>query len=449
MIYHRGNRLDYDTWKELGNEGWSWDDVKPYFEKSLETLRVDRFRNYDPFMEIIEKAASQLGQKLLEMFDEDNYIGYARSKSFASKGRRMSTGKVFLAAVKDRSNLHIIKNSVAKRIFFNKNGSRAESVEFVYRNSQIFHVKAKKEIILSAGTIGTAKLLLLSGIGPEEHLTYLNIPLIKHLSVGQNLQNHVRVPIFFSYRDKEYDPVTILDHMENYLIHNKGPLTTRSMIFLQGFINSDPESNSSYPDVQFSHFISKRGSSLISDIHRLRYEIMNSIKEAENTSSIYQVDTILLRPKSVGWMELQSNNYLKDPLIFPNYFDNQNDLEIVKRGLKFQLKFQETEAFQKAGADIIQLKIPECMSFYYGSDEHLTCYITHMSANAYHSSGTAKMGPTSDPNSVVGNTLKVHGVSGLRIGDASVMPNIVSGNTAAATIMIAEMLSDFVKEEYS
>uniref|UniRef100_T1H1L3 Glucose-methanol-choline oxidoreductase C-terminal domain-containing protein n=1 Tax=Megaselia scalaris TaxID=36166 RepID=T1H1L3_MEGSC len=149
--------------------------------------------------------------------------------------------------------------------------------------------------------------------------------------------------------------------MENYLIHNKGPLTTRSMIFLQGFINSDPESNSSYPDVQFSHFISKRGSSLISDIHRLRYEIMNSIKEAENTSSIYQVDTILLRPKSVG---------------------------------------------------------------------------------------TAKMGPLWDATAVVDSSLKVKGIQGLRVVDASIMPNVVSGNTNAPVIMIAEKAADFIKLEH-
>lgn len=444
MLYHRGNKLDYDTWEDLGNVGWSWRRVKPYFEKSLKPggLVLGTFKNFDHFMETVEKGAQELGQHLLNSFDEGHYIGYARAKVFASNGRRMSTGKLYLAAAKDRPNLHVVKQAVAKKIHFSKNGSEAESVEFVYKGGRTHNVKARKEIILSAGTIGTAKLLLLSGVGPYNHLSSIQIPVVRNLSVGLNYQDHVRVPLFFSYRDQSLDPKESLDSMEKYLLYNKGPLTSRNMIFLQGFINSDPDSNSSYPDLQFSHFTKKSQTVLFNDIFKKGGDI-------PKTTTTYQVDTILLRPKSRGWVLLKSSDYLQNPLIFPNYFDDRKDEEAVIRGLKYQLTFRKTKAFKRAAVSIIDFDIPDCRHLSYESDDYLKCYIRYKSANCYHSVGTAKMGPASDPDAVVDNTLKVFGISGLRIGDASVIPNIISGNTNAVTIMIAERLADFVKDEHS
>ncbi|KAL5273292.1 hypothetical protein ACFFRR_000201 [Megaselia abdita] len=448
MLYHRGNSLDYDTWESLGNAGWGWKHVKTYFEKSLRPggLILGCFENFDSFMDVIEKAAQELGQNHWDQFDENHYIGYARAKVFASNGRRMSTGKVFLAAVKDRPNLHVVKHAIAKRIHFSKNGKTADSIEFVYKDKITYKLKARKEIILSAGTIGSAKLLMLSGIGPQNHLKSLQIPVVKNLSVGLNYQDHVRVPLYFRYRDNDLNSVESLDNLEKYLLHNKGPLTSRNMIFLQGFINSDPESHSSYPDLQFSHYTRKE-TSFRNDLES--NTISETLDNVPKTRGIYQVDTILLRPKSKGWMLLRSGDYSADPQIFPNYFEDRKDLETVIRGLRYQLRFRNTKAFKRAAASIMEFDIPECRGLEYKSDQHLTCYIRYLSANGYHSVGTAKMGPSSDPDAVVDNTLKVHGVSGLRIGDASIMPNIVSGNTNAATIMIAERLADFVKDDYS
>lgn len=431
MLYHRGNDLDYNTWEALGNDGWGWKDVKPYFKKSLSPggLVLGSFENFNPFMDTVERGARELGQNKLDKFDEGQYIGYARAKVFASNGRRMNSGKVYLSKAKDRKNLHVVKSSIAKKIHFSKDNERAEFVEFVYKEQETLKIKARKEVILSAGTIGTAKLLLLSGIGPTDHLNSLEIPLVKNLSVGHNYQDHVRVPLMFSYRDDNIDKMESLNNLERYLLYNEGPLTSRNMIFLMGFINSDPKSNSSYPDLQFSHFTSK---------------------DFLPSSGYYQVDTLLLMPKSRGSILLASKDYLQDPLIYPNYFYYPEDMDTVIRGLKYQLQFKNTKAFRYSGASIINFDIPECnRKFTQESDDYLKCYVTYMSANCYHTVGTAKMGPATDPDAVVDNTLKVYGIAGLRIGDNSIMPNIVSGNTNAAAIMIAEKLADFVKSEYA
>lgn len=431
MVYHRGNTLDYDNWEALGNIGWGWKNVKRYYEKSLKPggLVLGTFENFDHFMDTIESGAQELGQRLVDGFEEDRYTGYARAKVFASNGRRKNSGKMFLAAVKNRENLHVVKHSIAKKIHFSRDGLRADSVEFVYKGTQKFNIKARKEVILAGGTIGSAKLLLLSGIGPAHHLQSLSIPMVKNLSVGYNYQDHVRVPLFYSYTGRSHDRQESLSNMEKFLLYNEGPLTARNMIFLQAFINSDPSSNSTYPDLQFSHYTSK---------------------DVLPNSGFYEVDTLLLRPKSRGSLLLASDNYLDDPLIFPNYFDNPEDRIPIIRGLKYQLAFRNTAAFKAEGASLINFIIPECLEdFQLESDDYLNCYITYMSANCYHSVGTTKMGPLSDPDAVVDNTLKVIGIAGLRVGDNSIMPNIISGNTNAPAIMIAERLADFVKADHA
>lgn len=425
MLYHRGNDRDYDNWEKLGNPGWEWKNIKSYFNKSLAPggIVLGQFKNYNPFMDVVEKGAKELGQPLIDGFNEGKYIGYARAKVFASEGKRRNSGKAFLAAAKNRTNLHVVKNSIVKKINF-KFMKTAESVEFVTKSGKTITVKAKKEIIISAGTIGTPKLLLLSGVGPAKHLKELGIPLVKDLPVGLNYQDHVRVPLMYSYKDNVEDKVESISNLEKYLLHNTGPLTASNMIFLQGFINSDPKSKSKYPDVQFSHYTSKN--------------VLPS-------SGYYQTDTILLRPKSRGSVRLASKNYLDDPLIIPNHFHEREDIETVIRGLRYQLKFRKTKAFKEAGATLMNFDLPECRKYPLESDDHLKCYITYMGANCYHSVGTTRMGPETDPNAVVNSALKVHGLLNLRVGDNSIMPNIVSGNTNAPAIMIGEVCAASIK----
>lgn len=425
MLYHRGNDMDYTIWEQNGNFGWGWKQVKEYYEKSLKPggLVLGTFKNFNPFMETVEKGAKEMGQRLVDEFKEGQYTGYARAKVFASEGKRYNSGKAFLASAKNRKNLHVVKHSIAKKIHIG-NVKVAESVEFVYKGKETLKVKARKEIILSAGTIGTAKLLLLSGIGPERHLKELGIPVVQNLPVGENYQDHVRVPLMYSYKDNDNKRIDSLDNLEKYLLNNTGPLTARNMVFLQGFINSDPKSKSIYPDLQFSHYTNN--------------DILPS-------SGYYQVDTILLRPKSRGSVRLASKDYLQDPLIYPNYFDKSEDLAAVIRGLKYQLKFSKTKAFKEAGATLINFKIPECSKFQFESDAYLKCYISYMGANCYHTVGTAKMGPDSDKNAVLTISLRVRGIQNLRVGDNSIMPNIISGNTNAPAIMIGEVCANFVK----
>ncbi|KAL5273295.1 hypothetical protein ACFFRR_000204 [Megaselia abdita] len=447
MVYVRGNRLDYDMWEAEGNSGWGWDSILPYFEKSLQkvdgvSLVLDKYKTVPPFVHIFEEAIQELGYPIIDRYAEGSDNGFCRSLVCASNGRRMSAGKLFLAAVKDRSNLHVIKNAVANKINFS--GNKAQSVDFVWKDGVKMTAYANKEIILSAGTVGTAQLLLLSGIGPPQQLVPLGIPVVRNLPVGFNLQNHAFTNIFFkvpsntSVTDKQ-----TLGAFQDYLFRNTGPLTI-GLVDLQGMFNVHGE-NKSYPEVQVGYFFIPRGSKGIASI--FKQEIADQLEEAVTNFDVINTLVLTLRPKSKGSVQLRSSDYRKPPFIYPNFFDHEYDRETLLQGMKIQASFEESEAFKKAGVEIINLGI--CGEHEYKSDNYWRCYMRYITGHAWHPTGTAKMGPIFDKTSVVDPELKVKGVKGLRVIDASIIPNIVSGNTNAPTMMIAEKGADLIKAEHN
>lgn len=460
MLYVKGNRKDYDDWKDLGNKGWGWDDVLPYFEKSRRNdsgagVTLNKFENFDSMTDIVVEAAKELGNNILEDdFAENQDLGYCHIYGHHKNGKRSNTAKSYLASAKDRPNLHVIKNAIAKKINMSSDGKTVKSVTFVYKGEHEMTVEAKKELVLSAGAIDTPKLLLLSGFGPKQHLNKLGIPVVRDLRVGDNLQDHVFVPMFYKIQEKSSEPFNqkeYLDHIYNYLMHQKGPLSTIGMTGLVGFINSDESSDSPYPDIEMHHIpISRQSPTLDILMNAIGYKssIVNSIRPAHENSNLFVSMACLMRPKSVGSIRLMSNNYQDSPKIFANYFDDPEDVETLLRGMKYQLKFDETNAFKANDGEFLALDLPECDKFEFKSDEYLRCYIKYMANTVYHPIGTAKMGPESDKTAVVDDRLRVVSVSGLRVVDASIMPKLVSANTNAPTIMIAEKAADFIKEEW-
>lgn len=448
-----------------------WNDVLEYFKKSEQNqnvdfvkykngkyhsnkgpLKVDHYYNTEFMSQVILDAAKDVGYNHIEDFNSDNLLGYGFSQGTIFNGTRQTVAKNYLIPAKDRPNLHIIQNAHVTKI--NIDDVRvARSVEFIYNDTVKFTAESKNEIILSAGAINSPQLLLLSGVGPEEHLKNLKIPVKKNLAVGKNLQDHIFVPLFFEFHKS--NPQVMLendftDMIYQYFIHKRGPLTHTGTSDVCGFINT--VNHTGYPDIELHHLaVNKSSSELPLYLNILGYmePVTKHILKINQNSELLIVYVILLNPKSVGKIELKSTDPKEYPRILPNYFDNVEDVDTIVRGLKHQIALEKTETFKKHEGTFIRIPLPACDDNEYLSDEYLKCYAKYLSSTLYHPVGTGKMGPDSDKDAVVDSRLRVRGVQGLRQIDAGIMPNVVSANTNAATIMIAEKGADFIKEDWN
>lgn len=329
---------------------------------------------------------------------------------------------------------------------------RATGVEFTYDGSKDLTARAKKEVILSAGAVSSPQLLLLSGIGPKAHLQAHGIQVKQDLAVGQNLQDHLVVPLFFKMHESTAEaprPEDLLDVIYMYAIHRAGPLASLGAIDLVGFINT--VNRTGFPDIELHHFSFKRGApelQMYLSTVGFNDAIQNALIEQNKLSELTMVYVVLLNPKSIGKIELASSNPFDKPFIDTNYLGNSDDLDALRRGTKYQMSFENTKAFREHEAENVRLPLPQCDHLNYESNEYLNCYIGQMSVTVYHPVGTAKMGPDSDRDAVVDSRLRVNGIKNLRVIDASIMPLIVSSNTNAPTIMIGEKGADFIKEDW-
>ncbi|XP_055845324.1 glucose dehydrogenase [FAD, quinone]-like [Episyrphus balteatus] len=461
MLYVRGLSEDYDNWERSGNPNWGWKEVLQAFEKSLQSNGSDSKGSacvndfdvhYPELREMLFRGAEELGLPRIDVNKEN--IGYTTIKGSINKGTRGSTGKSFLAKAKDRPNLHVIKHAKVTKINFDKKGEQVTGVTFVYNDQQELSVNIGNEVILSAGAIDSPKILMLSGIGPEKHLNSIGIPVVKNLRVGDNLQDHLMTPLFFKVDESKIKAETLRDQLDatyTYLLNQTGPLAGVGTVPVTGFLNSNENSSSLYPDILFHNLFNQRGTSALEIYLRVlevEDEIAESILKEHQDGHILLVFVKLLRPKSIGNIRLQSSDPKDPPKMFANYLDHPDDVDTLLRGIKFQMNMEETVAFKEQNAKLIQINLPECDKFLFKSDNYWKCYMKYMSNTVYHMAGTVKMGPDTDSTAVLDWRLRVKGVKGLRVADASIMPNIVSGNTNAPTMMIAERAAEFVAEDW-
>lgn len=393
----------------------------------------------------ITKAYEEIGVPTVDSYKEGEDIGFALPFTTAAEGRRMSTGKLFLAAAKDRPNLHVVKNAIVKKVHISNN--RVESVSFIYNDTIEMTINASKEVILSAGTLGTPQILLRSGVGPQEDLEKLDIQVHRNLSVGENLQNHPFVPLYFTVPAEPASRTQFLENMNEFLMHNSGPLTSVSWCD-QAMVKLDVNSASLYPDFQVFFYSIRRQSgfnNVISDFHE---EIYKSLEQAHEDYDMIIVGLTLLRPESRGSVKLRSSDYKDHPMIDANCFSEQIDFEKTLEAAKMHINLLDTASFKDMGVEMLKLNLTECNQYAFKSDEYLRCYIKYITGQASHPTGTSKMGPEHDPTAVVDAELKVRGIEGLRVIDASIMPNVISGNTNAPSIMIGERGSDFIKSTW-
>lgn len=468
MVYVRGNKKDYDYWEQQGNPGWSYDDVLPYFTKSEDNrnpylsntkyhgsggyLTVQEAPWRSPLSVAFVKAGTEMGYDNRDINGESQ-TGFMLMQATVRRGNRCSTSKAFLRPIRLRKNLDIIMHSQVTKILINKH-RRAHGVEFL-RDGKYHKVFARKEVILSAGAINTPQILMLSGIGPKDQMQAHNITQIVDLPVGHNLQDHVGLggltfvvnePVTFTKRRFQTAAVGM-----EYIINERGPMT---MAGVEGvaFVNTkyaDPSGD--WPDIQY-HFapssINSDGGEQIRKILNLRDGVYNTVYKPLLNSETWTILPLLLRPKSSGWVRLRSKNPLHKPVIEPNYFAHREDINVLIEGIKIAINISDQPAMQRFGSRPHTIPFPACRHLPFMSDEYWECSMRQFTFTIYHPTGTCKMGPSYDDGAVVDARLRVYGVNGLRVIDASIMPTIISGNPNAPVIMIGERAADLVKEDW-
>ncbi|XP_031330245.1 glucose dehydrogenase [FAD, quinone] [Photinus pyralis] len=469
MVYVRGNRRDYDDWEAQGNPGWSYEDVLPYFLKSEDNrnpyLAKTKYHNTGGYLTVQEapwrtplaisflQGGRELGYEVRDCNGEKQ-TGFMIAQGTIRRGSRCSTSKAFLRPARLRPNLHIAMNSRVTKILIDGLTKRAYAVRYV-RNNQPRTVRARKEVILSAGALSTPQILMLSGVGPQEHLESFGIPVLSNLRVGDNLQDHVGLGGYtfiidqpISFNKQRYQR---LDVAMEYILNERGPLTSFGIEGV-AFVNTKyaPKSGD-WPDIQF-HFA---GSSVNSDgsqvkkITGLRDSVYNTVYKPLINVDTWTILPLLLRPKSRGWVRLKSKDPTTHVDINPNYFTHREDIDTLIAGIRIGLNLSDTPAFQRFHSKCHRTPFPGCRQYPFDTDEYWECSIRHFTFTIYHPTSTAKMGPPSDPAAVVDHRLRVYGVKNLRVVDASIMPTIISGNTNAPTIMIGEKGADLIKEDWT
>ncbi|RWR99995.1 glucose dehydrogenase-like [FAD: quinone] [Dinothrombium tinctorium] len=442
MAFHRGNKRDYDQWEKEGNKGWDWQSILPYFEK-LEAhhnsnsnqelhgkngpFHVKSSGENIPIVRSFVKAVNELGYNESDPNDGEQ-VGVHYMPSIIFNGERETSYTQYVRPIENcRKNLKIETNAFVERILFDEN-KRAIGV-LCSQNGSRFAAKAIKEVLLSAGTINSPHLLMLSGIGPRTHLESLGIEVIADLPVGENLQDHygVSVPAFA----KKFEQIFTNETIADFYLKRKGPLT--EMNFGNAFINTKyaNEKDPNFPDIELA-------------IHPL------FLQELAPTGIEFAfLHLSLLRPKSKGTIKLKSKKASDKPLIDPRYLTEEDDLKVLVDGLK--ILNQVKKRMNISGTDYSEktISVPACDRYEKESDEFWECVAKYATFTDFHPTGSCKMGPKDSVHSVVDENLNVIGVSGLRVVDASVMPSIVSSPVQTATFMIAERAADIINQKYS
>jgi len=436
LVYVRGNKLDYDTWAQMGNTGWSYDDVLPFFKKmenyqgevtdirgSDGPLKVSEVSDRNPIYDGLFKAAEENNIPLNKDYngEEQEGIGYTQTTIF--RGERMSAEVAYLRPIKSRKNLTIVTNSLVTRLLFEE--KKCVGLEVKQKNKSIRYLTTK-EIILCGGAINSPQILELSGIGNRDKLEEKGISVIHELKgVGENLRDHIAPRIVYkitkpgiAYNDKARG-LNLLKQIANYVFKRDGFLTLPSAPVV-GFFKTRKELAA--PDIQ---------------VHFIPYKVV--LENGKRKLGVEPGITCTVNqnlPESRGSIHIKSKNPEEPPAIKFNFLSNSLDRETLVSGVKLIRKIMNSETMQEFCGEEVQ------PGKNLDTDEDILNFIKEKAETVYHPSGTCKMG--FDQEAVVDKSLKVHGIKGLRIADASIMPTLVSGNTNAVCMMIGERCADFI-----
>ncbi len=428
MIYMRGQREDYDGWKAAGNAGWGWDDVLPLFRKfeshyagdsaihgGTGELRVEQQRLRWAILDAFREAAEEAGIPKIDDFNGGNNEGSSYFQVTQKKGVRFSAASAFLRPIKERSNLTIITNAMIDRVNFN--GRTAQGLQFRH-NDHFFHANATHEVILSAGAIGSVQILQRSGIGAGDLMQSLGIPLIHHLpGVGRNLQDHLQLRMIYkvsrarTLNTMMQSPLAKAYMGLQYALMKKGPLT---MAPSQLGLFARSSSRHSRANVEYH-------------VQPLSLE---KFGEGLHPFPAFTASVCNIRPTSRGTVAIVSPSLESRPDILCNYLSTDEDVQVALDSIRLTRRIAAASALEKYSP---QEWRPGPLA---KTDDDLIRAASNIGTTIFHPVGTCKMG--NDDMAVVDATLKVHGVNGLRVVDASIMPTITSGNTNAPAMLIAE-----------
>ena len=440
MLYVRGHKWDYDHWSELGNNGWSYDEILPYFKKAEHNeihqndfhgqngpLNVANIRHKNkPVDDFVETGSSVFGFN--EDFNGESQEGIGYYQTTQKNGKRCSAAKAYLVPALERENLTVLTDTNVNKILVND--SRATGVSCIGEEGEEFTLNATKEVLLSSGAFGSPQVLLRSGIGPEQEITKHGIEHKVDLpGVGKNLQDHIDYLSVHKYKSLNlfgFSLGTIFlkypYELIKYLLIKTGMFTS-TVAEAGGFIRS--RNDITVPDIQ---------------LHFAPGMVVDHGRESVWGTGL-SCHTCLLRPKSRGEVTLQSADPTDDPKIDPKFLSHPDDMRDMVAGYKKMMKIMNKEPLSKYTSGHVQRPVD------LDNDEDIEQAIREDADTVYHPVGTCKMG--SDEMSVVNERLKVHKVSGLRVIDASIMPTLVGGNTNAPTIMIGEKASDMILEDWA
>ncbi len=440
MLYVRGHKWDYDHWSELGNNGWSYDEILPYFKKAEHNeihqndfhgqdgpLNVANIRHKNkPVDDFVETGSSVFGFN--EDFNGESQEGIGYYQTTQKNGKRCSAAKAYLVPALERENLTVLTDTNVNKILVND--SRATGVSCIGEDGNEFTLNATKEVLLSSGAFGSPQVLLRSGIGPEQEITKHGIEHKVDLpGVGKNLQDHIDYLSVHKYKSLNlfgFSLGTIFlkypYELVKYLLIKTGMFTS-TVAEAGGFIRS--RNDITVPDIQ---------------LHFAPGMVVDHGRESVWGTGL-SCHTCLLRPKSRGEVTLQSADPTDDPKIDPKFLSHPDDMRDMVAGYKKMMKVMNKEPLSKYTSGHVQRPVD------LDNDEDIEQAIREDADTVYHPVGTCKMG--SDEMSVVNERLKVHKVSGLRVIDASIMPTLVGGNTNAPTIMIGEKASDMILEDWA
>ncbi|XP_054011316.1 glucose dehydrogenase [FAD, quinone]-like [Hylaeus anthracinus] len=451
MAYHRGHAKDFQNWVDMGNEGWSWDEVLKYYKKSEDNreigrvspkyhatgglLTVERFPWQPEFTNAIMEAAEEVGFGITEDMTGDKITGFTVAQTISRNGVRLSSVSAFIRPFTHRENLHVALNAMVTKITTKE--KKATGVELVM-NGKKYVVKAKREVIVSGGTINSPQLLLLSGIGPSKHLLEVGVPVVHDLpGVGENLHNHQSYGVDFTL-NQQYSAELNDGSASQYLYNQTGPMSATGLAQVTGILTSKLTTLDD-PDIQIffaGYQAICRTKSAIADL------------EGDGNKTTVRFSAVNLHPHSRGRITLKDKNPFTHPNIWSNDLGTEHDVDVVYQGLENIFKLANSTAMKKRGLKLRHETTKECSKHEMGSEDYWKCDIHWNTRPENHQSGTCKMGPASDPMAVVDPRLRVHGVKGLRVVDASIMPQVISGNPHAPINMFGEKAADMIKEDW-
>jgi choline dehydrogenase-like flavoprotein len=438
MVYIRGHRADYDQWAALGNTGWGFADVLPYFKRSENNaeldgeyhgkggpLNVSGLQSDNPVKEMFLQGAREAQFRIRDDFNGAEQEGLGVYQVTQKNGERWSAARGYIHPhMGSRPNLRVETQAHATRIIFE--GKRAVGVEYMQGKEKKV-LRARREVILSAGAFHSPHLLMLSGVGDAAALSKHGIASVHHLpGVGQNLQDHPDFVFGFASDAPYFSGLSwsgigrILKGIGQYRRERRGPMTS-NVAECGGFLKTRPDID--LPDIQL-HFCM----AMVEDHGR---------KPRWGTG--FSCHVCLLRPKSIGSVGLNSADPLAAPAIDPNFFGDERDVETMVAGFKMTKRLLDAPAIRA-------LQKQDLFTADVKTDDDIRSILRARSDTVYHPVGTCKMG-VNDPMAVVDPKLKVHGLEGLRVVDASIMPTLIGGNTNAPTIMIGEKAADMIKAE--